>query len=111
MLSPLAHSPKQEGEAGDPYVRHIESVKSGAEARAVSMFRYFKDHERIPALVEAIKCAATFHDLGKVDPDNKRFTGWQRRLSSDHIDAATHQPAIIDGGLLSGHIMPRALRK
>ncbi len=89
MSPPLAHSPKEEGEAGDPYARHVESVRSGAKARAESMFHYFKDRDRIPALLEAIKYAATFHDLGKVDPDNQAVlrAGRGGFLQWDHIDA------------------------
>lgn len=89
MPPTLAHSPKEEGETGDPYARHVESVKTGAEARAGSMFRYFNDRDRIPALTEAIKYAATFHDLGKLDPDNQIVlrAGRGGFLRWDHIDA------------------------
>lgn len=84
---PLAHSPPAQGAAGDPYPRHVEAVRDGALERARAMVRYAS--APVPGFLEAIEAAATFHDLGKLDPDIQavlRKFG-RGRLLWDHIDA------------------------
>lgn len=86
-LKALAHSPPQAGMLGDPYERHIHAVKQGARTRAQEMLRYASG--QLPGLLEAIESAATFHDLGKLDPDIQAVfrKGRGRKLKWDHIDA------------------------
>jgi CRISPR-associated endonuclease/helicase Cas3 len=93
----LAHSPPRPGAPGDPYARHIEGVRIGARERAEEMLRYATPP--IPALLEAIEAAATFHDLGKLDPANQAALkrGRGNRLPWDHIDAGVaHLSALQD---------------
>lgn len=84
---PLAHSPPQKGLPGDPYARHVKAVRQGALERADDMLRYAVAP---PAgLRSAIEAAATFHDLGKLDPDIQAVLqkGRGNKLNWDHIDA------------------------
>lgn len=85
--APLAHSPLTESVSGDPYERHINAVRRGALERAEDMLRYISNPQ--PGLSEAIEAAATFHDLGKIDPDIQKIflKGRGNRLKWDHIDA------------------------
>lgn len=84
---PLAHSPIEESGQGDPYARHVKAVREGAIERAEKMLRYAPMTSN--DLIDAISTAATFHDLGKLDPEIQkvlyRFQGG--RLKWDHIDA------------------------
>lgn len=84
---PLAHSSPGEGVSGDPYARHVSAVRREARKRAEEMVRY--SFNRDSDLVDAIDAAATFHDLGKLDPDNQAALqkGRGTRLRWDHIDA------------------------
>lgn len=88
---PLAHSPPRPGAEPDPYVRHVEAVRRGARERAEAMLR----HASIPPakLLAAVDEAATFHDLGKLDPDIQASLrkGRGARLRWDHIDAGVAQ--------------------
>lgn len=83
----LAHSSPRDGTAGDPYERHINAVQRGAVERAQEMLRYASNQPS--GLLEAIKSAAIFHDLGKLDPDIQAVfrKGRGSRLKWDHIDA------------------------
>lgn len=83
----LAHSAGKTDLAGDPYARHIDSVRLGASARVEDMLRYARVPP--PGLAEAVHAAATFHDLGKLDPENQKALrqGRRGRLMWDHIDA------------------------
>ena len=85
--APLAHSPARDGELGDPYERHINAVRRGALERAEEMLRYNSSSQQ--GLLEAIEDAATFHDLGKIDPDIQKVfrKGRGNKLKWDHIDA------------------------
>lgn len=84
---PLAHSPVQSGAEGDPYARHVEAVRREARMRAECMLRHATNP--LAGLLEAIDAAATFHDLGKLDPDNQAALrkGRASKLPWDHIDA------------------------
>lgn len=72
---------------GDPYARHVEAVRDGARKRAETMLRYATHAS--PDLLEAIIAAATYHDLGKLDPDTQAALrkGRGTKLKWDHIDA------------------------
>jgi CRISPR-associated endonuclease/helicase Cas3 len=87
VMVPLAHSPPCDGIEGDPYARHVEAVRRGALARAEVMLRHATDPPS--GLLDAIEAAATFHDLGKLDPDTQAALrkGRGTKLRWDHIDA------------------------
>lgn len=88
---PLAHSAPQPGAEPDPYARHVEAVRRGARERAEAMLRHASTLP--PDLLAAIDEAATFHDLGKLDPDIQASLrkGRGTRLRWDHIDAGVAQ--------------------
>jgi CRISPR-associated endonuclease/helicase Cas3 len=95
--TPLAHSGSAENVSGDPYERHIKAVRKGALLRAEEMLRYA--HDPPPGLLDAIEAAATFHDLGKLDPDIQKVLqkGRGGKLKWDHIDAGVaHLSAVQD---------------
>lgn len=83
----LAHSAPEPGRTPDPYARHVEAVVRGARERADAMLRY--GAEFLPMVLDAIECAAVFHDLGKLDPDIQATLRKARggKLPWDHIDA------------------------
>lgn len=83
----LAHSPPRDGASGDPYERHVKAVRQGALERAEEMLCYATNPPL--GLLETVESAATFHDLGKLDPDIQAVLrkGRGRRLKWDHIDA------------------------
>ncbi len=83
---PLAHSPPERGERGDPYARHVNAVRGGAVERAEAMLRFAVNPPE--GFLNAIATAATFHDLGKLDPDVQAvLRRGKGRLNWDHIDA------------------------
>lgn len=86
-LPPIAHSARNVYVEPDPYARHVHAVWTGARERAEAMAKY--GAATAPALLAAIDAAATFHDLGKLDPDNQAALrgGRTARLPWDHIDA------------------------
>lgn len=107
--TPLAHSPPQDGIAGDPYARHIKAVRDGAVQRAEDMLRYTTNMTESLRLV--IEAAATFHDLGKLDPDIQDVLrgGRTGKLKWDHIDAGVaHTWAInkMSAWLIRSHHAP-----
>ncbi len=93
--SPLAHSACTAGALPQTYAAHIagtpqsEGVVAGAGRRAANMLRFHPDSERRGLIAQAIEDAATFHDLGKLDPDVQAALarGRGERLGWDHIDA------------------------
>lgn len=84
---PLAHSAPQDGRKGDPYERHVKAVRQGALKRAKEMLLYATDLPQ--GMLDAIDAAASFHDFGKLDPENQCafYKGRGNRLKWDHIDA------------------------
>lgn len=86
-MTPLAHSAPTPDRAPQSYAEHVEAVREGAVARASEMLRFAQRGD--PDLVEAIRAAATFHDLGKLDPANQSAlrTGRSAALPWDHVDA------------------------
>jgi len=85
--TPLAHSPPKEGMEGDPYARHVKAVRQCARERMKWMLHYAANPP--PGLLETIETAATFHDLGKLDPNIQAELrkGRGNKLKWDHIDA------------------------
>jgi len=83
----LAHSARPRDGEPDGYERHVAAVRDGAVARAEAMLRY--RHPPVPGMLESIRAAALFHDLGKLDPDNQAalHVGRRGKLMWDHIDA------------------------
>lgn len=95
MKSPLAHSARAADAPPQTYAAHIagsperEGVVAGAGRRAGTMLAFHSDPERRALIARAITDAATFHDLGKLDPDTQEALarGRDERLHWDHIDA------------------------
>jgi CRISPR-associated endonuclease/helicase Cas3 len=91
---PLAHSARPGGQA-QTYHAHIagtassEGVVRGAQGRAAAMIRYHRDGTIGEAIINAVVDGATFHDLGKLDPDSLAALrkGREAKLVWDHIDA------------------------
>jgi CRISPR-associated endonuclease/helicase Cas3 len=91
----LAHSPQHAGEAGDPYGRHVDTVRCGTRGRAEAMLEYASSP--FPGFLDAIDSAAAFHDLGKLDEDTQAalHRGRGAKLTWDHVDAGVaHLKAI-----------------
>lgn len=84
---PLAHSAPAEGRNPQPYADHVISARDGACARAEAMLRFATP--KPVGFMEGIEAAGTFHDLGKLDPDNQAAlaAGRNAPLPWDHIDA------------------------
>lgn len=91
---PLAHSARGGG-APQTYAAHIagtsssEGVVAGARRRAEAMLRFHPHADRGETIKNAVVDAATFHDLGKLDPclQAALSRGPDERLPWDHIDA------------------------
>src|ERR1700689_805977 len=92
---PLAHSARTPDSLPQKYQSHIagtlstEGVVNGARQRATSMIRYHQDKVSRQAIATAVVDAATFHDLGKLDPlTQKELCGGRgTKLTWDHVDA------------------------
>ena len=85
----LAHSAREPDLAPQLYADHVSGVVAGARRRGEAMARFGKDAAKAAALVEAVVDAATYHDLGKLDPDVQAALrrGRGAKLVWDHIDA------------------------
>jgi len=83
---PLAHSARR-GFQPDPYARHVEAVVDGALENVGALMRFAPDWAS--GLPEAVRAAATFHDLGKLDDDIQAILrrGRSGALRWDHVDA------------------------
>lgn len=85
----LAHSAPNPGRLGQPYHEHVKNVRRGARQLAERMLRHAV--QPLPKLLDAIDAAATYHDLGKLDPMMQAVLrkGRSARLNGDfdHIDA------------------------
>ncbi len=92
---PLAHSAREPGTQPQTYRAHVngtassEGVVAGAARRAAAMVGYRYDKTAADAIANAVADAATFHDLGKLDPEVQAALrkGREARLHWDHIDA------------------------
>ena len=84
---PLAHSAPAEGCNPQPYADHVIPVRDGACARAEAMLRFAAP--RPAGFMKGVQAASTFHDLGKLDPDNQTAlaAGRNAPLRWNHIDA------------------------
>jgi len=83
----FAHSAPRPEVGPDFYEWHVQRVRSGARQRAENVVRF--NAKPPPDFVTNIEIAATFHDLGKLDPCNQAALkqGRAGRMPWDHIDA------------------------
>lgn len=94
-VEPLAHSAREPGLEPQTYRAHIagtatsEGVIAGARRRADAMLHFYSDTAGRETIRNAVVDAATFHDLGKLDPQSQAALcqGCNARLDWDHIDA------------------------
>jgi CRISPR-associated endonuclease Cas3-HD len=84
-----AHSPnKKKGTGPQPYESHIRGVMGRAEAAALEMCKYAQLDGEV--LLKAVKQAAEFHDLGKLDEANQKILSGEKKggnLPIQHTDA------------------------
>jgi CRISPR-associated endonuclease/helicase Cas3 len=85
----LAHSARPKlGIPEQPYVEHVCNVVDQAFRNACECAKYFRgDGERI---MKAVRIAAEFHDLGKLDQDNQKVLASSKgkgELPINHVDA------------------------
>ncbi|GAB5444984.1 MAG: CRISPR-associated helicase/endonuclease Cas3 [Fuerstiella sp.] len=85
---PLAHSACSDDSDPDPYARHVAAVRAGARDRATEMLRFSTRADGTDVL-NVLDAAATYHDLGKLDPEIQAALrrGRGQRLKWDHVDA------------------------
>jgi CRISPR-associated endonuclease/helicase Cas3 len=87
--SPIAHSAPNESREPHLYADHIAGAVAGARRNAEAVAKYIRDPERAKRFVTAVVDGVTFHDLGKLDPDNQSALreGRSGRMRWDHVDA------------------------
>ncbi|MCB1226614.1 MAG: CRISPR-associated endonuclease Cas3'' [Verrucomicrobiales bacterium] len=86
MSEPLAHSSRH-GAPTQSYHDHVTNVVSGALARSKRMLQHYAPAPSwidSPSMLETIRTAATFHDLGKLDRGFQK-TLETNRTSDEHI--------------------------
>ncbi len=86
MSEPLAHSARH-GAPTQSYHDHVSNVVSGAVARGVRMLQHYEPAASwigSPAMLEIVRSAAKFHDLGKLDSGFQK-TLETNRTSDEHI--------------------------
>ena len=86
---PLAHSAAKDGGAPQLYFDHITHVVLDAAANAREAVAFARDKETAAILTKSVEDAATYHDTGKLDPENQAVLHGSRKGSMpwDHIDA------------------------
>ncbi|GIK60569.1 MAG: DEAD/DEAH box helicase family protein [Ignavibacteriota bacterium] len=90
MTEWLAHSKgKNPPVPAQSYYKHISEVLRRAEKNIKNLASYYKGNYEY--LFEAVRAAALFHDLGKLDDDNQKvlFIGGGKGLPINHVDAGT----------------------
>src|SRR5437763_16418521 len=95
-VCPLAHSSLRGDLPPDPYPRHVRAVCAGTRDRAQEMLQFAVPPPE--GLLDSVCSAATFHDLGKLDPIMQSVLQCGRKAKlegrHDHIDAgAAHLSA------------------
>lgn len=86
MSEPLAHSARH-GAPTQSYHDHVNNVVSGAVARSEQMLQHYEPAASwigSPAMLEIVRSAAKFHDLGKLDSGFQK-TLETNRTSDEHI--------------------------
>jgi CRISPR-associated endonuclease/helicase Cas3 len=85
----LAHSAPDESRECHLYADHVAGAVMGARTNAEAVARHMRDPEQARRFVAAVVDGTTFHDLGKLDPDNQSALGEGRsgRMRWDHVDA------------------------
>lgn len=87
-MEPLAHSAKpSRGVGAQSYRQHVENVINGALERCSLMAQYYGGDAGF--LMEALRLAAEYHDLGKLDQSNQRVlvSSPRKSLPVHHWDA------------------------
>jgi hypothetical protein len=90
-MTPLAHSAKpKQGIGIQTYADHVSGVVSRAMAAAHAAARYSTINGDV--LIDVVRSAGEFHDLGKLDPDNQEVLAGKKKadcLPVQHTDAGT----------------------
>ncbi len=90
-MTPLAHSAKpKQGVGIQTYADHVTGVVSRAMAAAHAAAYYSTVNG--DALINVVRLAGEFHDLGKLDPENQAVLASKRKADSlpvQHTDAGT----------------------
>src|SRR5262245_2854578 len=86
QAEPLAHSARK-SVPEQSYKKHIEAVTKIATDNAQRATNYF--HGDREYFVEAVRVAALYHDLGKLDEENQRvlMRSATEALPLNHVDA------------------------
>lgn len=86
MTEPLSHSARPaSGVPAQSYTVHVRNVMELAEKNAKMAGEYYrKEGER---LIHAVRLAAEFHDLGKLDAVNQRVLETNTGKMLNHVDA------------------------
>src|SRR5450759_3635541 len=87
-MEPLAHSGRAaRGLDAQTYAEHVLAVQREALRNMDAALKCRTTPE--PAFETLIEWAATFHDLGKLEPNNQLVlrTSERGKLSSNHVDA------------------------
>lgn len=89
MNGPLAHSAPRAGRAPHLYADHVAGTAAIARANAEAVARFMPDPADARRFVAAVVDGATYHDLGKLDPENQPVLhqGRAGRIPWDHVDA------------------------
>lgn len=86
--APLAHSAPAQDRDPHLYGDHVRGAVAGACANAKAVARYMPEAQRAK-FVTTVVDGTTFHDLGKLDPENQAGLreGRSGKMPWDHVDA------------------------